>query len=207
MSPLGTFLNGFAISAALIMAIGAQNAFVLRQGLRREHVGPIVAFCALADALLIGAGFAGLGALVGSAPMLSSALTLGGAAFLTWYGITALVRSARPGSLALDGAAGAISLSVALGSTAGFTLLNPHVYLDTVLLVGAVGASHPPASQPVFVAGAATASVLWFTTLGYGARVLRPLFARPFAWRLLDLFVGAMMLSLAVTLIWDALRQ
>lgn len=206
MSPLGTFLNGFTISAALIMAIGAQNAFVLRQGLRSEHVGPIVAFCALADALLIAAGVAGLGALIGSAPVLTFALTVAGAAFLAWYGITALARSARPASLAVQDATGTLSLSAALASTAGFTLLNPHVYLDTVLLVGAVGASHPPASQPLFVAGAVVASALWFTALGYGARVLTPVFARPAAWRVLDLLVGAMMLSQAVSLIWNALR-
>jgi L-lysine exporter family protein LysE/ArgO len=206
MSHLGTFLNGFIISAALIIAIGAQNAFVLRQGLRREHVGAIVAFCALADALLIGAGVAGLGALIGAAPVLTSALTVGGAAFLTGYGITALARSARPDALAVQGTS-AMSLPAALASTAGFTLLNPHVYLDTVLLVGAVGASHPPANQPIFVAGAACASALWFTTLGYGARALAPLFAKPIAWRLLDLLVGAMMLSLAAGLIWGAVRH
>ncbi len=207
MSHPGAFLNGFTISAALIMAIGAQNAFVLRQGLRREHVGPVVAFCALADALLITAGVAGLGALIGAAPVLTTALTLGGAAFLAWYGATALARSARPGRLVVDGAGGATGLPAALASTAGFTLLNPHVYLDTVVLVGAVGASHPPASQPVFVAGAALASALWFTTLGYGSRALAPLFARPAAWRALDLLVGAMMLSLAVALVWGAVRR
>jgi L-lysine exporter family protein LysE/ArgO len=187
------------------MAIGAQNAFVLRQGLRREHVGPVVAFCALADALLIGAGVAGLGALIGAAPVLTAALTLGGAVFLGWYGVAALLRSVRPGSLAVDGPSGAMSLSAALASTAGFTLLNPHVYLDTVLLVGAVGASHPPANQPVFVAGAVLASALWFTALGYGARVLTPVFARPIAWRALDLLVGAMMLTLALALVRRAL--
>jgi L-lysine exporter family protein LysE/ArgO len=206
MAYLSTFLNGFAVSAALIIAIGAQNAFVLRQGLRREHVGPIVALCASADALLIGAGVAGLGALIGAAPVLTSALTFGGAAFLAWYGVTALTRSAQPSTLAVEGS-GAVSLPAALASAAGFTLLNPHVYLDTVLLVGAVGASHPPTQQPIFVAGAALASASWFTALGYGARVLAPLFTKPIAWRVLDLLVGAMMLSLAAGLVWGAVQR
>ncbi|KAA2230798.1 LysE/ArgO family amino acid transporter, partial [Salinarimonas soli] len=130
MSYVSAFLNGFLVSAALIIAIGAQNAFVLRQGLRREHVGPIVALCASADAILIGAGVAGLGAMIGAARMFTSALTVAGAAFLTWYGVIALLRSARPSALAVDGG-GAISLPAALASAAGFTLLNPHVYLDT----------------------------------------------------------------------------
>lgn len=204
MASLPIFLNGFAISAALIIAIGAQNAFVLRQGLRREHVGPVVALCASADAILIAAGVAGLGALIGAAPLLTSALTIGGAMFLTWYGLTALARSARPAALAVE-TAGAMSLSTALASAAGFTLLNPHVYLDTVLLVGAVGASHPKADQPIFVAGAALASASWFLALGYGARVLAPVFARPAAWRVLDLLIGTMMLALAAGLVWRIL--
>jgi L-lysine exporter family protein LysE/ArgO len=192
------FLSGFVLSAALILAIGAQNAFVLRQGLRREHVGAIVLFCAIADAALIAAGVAGLGATLERLPGLTAALTLGGTLFLGWYGIGALRRALRPpGGLEADRRGEALSLGAALARTAAFTLLNPHVYLDTVLLVGAVGASQPPGGQPAFVAGAGLASALWFAALGYGARLLAPLFARPAAWRVLDGLVGTTMLVIA----------
>lgn len=205
MPLLSAFANGFALSAALIVAIGAQNAFVLRQGLRREHVGPVVLFCAAVDALLIAAGVAGLGTLIGAAPALTGALTLGGALFLGWYGLSALRRALRPGALAAEDAAVAPGRRAVLLRAAGFTLLNPHVYLDTVLLVGTVGATHAPAAQPAFVAGAALASLLWFVALGYGARLLAPLLARPGAWRVLDLMVGAAMLALAAGLVRLAL--
>lgn len=202
MTDPGAFLNGFALSAALIVAIGAQNAFVLRQGLRREHVGPVVAFCALADVTLMAAGVAGLGAALDRVPGLAAALTLGGALFLGWYGISALRRAARPAKgLDAEGRGEALSLGAALARTAGFTLLNPHVYLDTVLLVGVVGAAQPSGGQPAFVAGAGLASALWFALLGYGARLLAPLFRRPAAWRVLDGLVGATMLALAAGLV------
>jgi L-lysine exporter family protein LysE/ArgO len=194
------FASGFALSAALIVAIGAQNAFVLRQGLRREHVGPVVLFCVAADALLMAAGVTGLGAALGHVPGLVLALTLGGAAFLAWYGLAALRRAARPGMLLAGEGQAVPSLGAALGRAAGFTLLNPHVYLDTVLLVGSVGAAQPAGTQPSFVAGAGLASAAWFAALGYGARLLAPLFARPAAWRVLDAVVGATMLALAAAL-------
>jgi L-lysine exporter family protein LysE/ArgO len=194
-------LAGFALSAALIAAIGAQNAFVLRQGLRREHVGTVVLFCALADVILIAAGVAGLGAALGQLPGLTVVLTLGGAAFLAWYGVGALRRAMRPSrGLAAEERGEALSRRGAIARTAGFTLLNPHVYLDTVLLVGTVGASQAPEGQPAFVAGAGLASALWFAALGYGARLLAPLFARPAAWRVLDAAVGATMLAIAAGL-------
>lgn len=202
MTDPNAFFNGFALSAALIVAIGAQNAFVLRQGLRREHVGPIVAFCALADVTLMAAGVAGLGAALDRLPGLSAALTLGGALFLGWYGISALRRAARSAEgLDTEGRGEALSLGAALARTAGFTLLNPHVYLDTVLLVGVVGAAQPSGGQPAFVAGAGLASLLWFSLLGYGARLLVPIFRRPAAWRVLDGLVGATMLALAAGLV------
>jgi L-lysine exporter family protein LysE/ArgO len=194
--------TGFALSLGLIVAIGAQNAFVLRQGLRREHVGTVVAFCALADALLMAAGIAGLGRLVGERPGLTSALALGGALFLAAYGLRALWRAARPGALdASAGGAGAATRGAVLAQVAAFTLLNPHVYLDTVLLVGAVGAQQPVALRPWFLAGAAAASAGWFSALGYGARLLAPWFARPSAWRVLDVAVGLTMLGLAALLL------
>ncbi|QSR18738.1 LysE/ArgO family amino acid transporter [Novosphingobium sp. KA1] len=200
----GAYLSGFALSAALIIAIGAQNLFVLRQGLRREHVGAIVLFCAAADSILIAAGVAGVGAFLSALPQLTRALSLGGAAFLGWYGVAALRRMAAPGSVNVTGG-GTVTLGRALAATAGFTFLNPHVYIDTVLLMGAAGATQPLALRPVFVAGAASASVLWFSALGYGARLLIPLFGRPAAWRVLDAVVGATMLTLAASLIARAL--
>lgn len=197
---LPTFVTGFAMSAALIMAIGAQNLFVLRQGLKREHVGPIVLFCGCADAILIAAGVGGVGALLGAMPQLTLALALGGAAFLAWYGFKAFQRIMAPEAMTVS-TQGKLSLGSALGATAAFTFLNPHVYLDTVLLMGAAGSAHAPVLRPVFVAGAATASISWFTALGYGARVLTPLFARPAAWKVLDAIVGVVMLTLAASLI------
>lgn len=197
-------LTGFLLSAALIMAIGAQNLFVLRQGLRREHVGAIVLFCGAADALLIMAGVAGVGAFLAAVPRLTTLLALAGSAFLAWYGIRALRRIAASEAMAVVETRG-VTLTRALMATAGFTLLNPHVYLDTVLLMGAAGSSQPEALRPFFVAGAAVASFTWFAALGYGAQLLRPLFARPAAWRVLDAFVGIVMLALAASLVTRAL--
>jgi L-lysine exporter family protein LysE/ArgO len=194
------FLAGLALSAGLIVAIGPQNAFVLRQGLRREHVGPVVALCAAADVALMGAGVAGVGAALDRLPGLARALAAGGALFLGWYGLSALRRAASPHALAVAGEGAGLTLRAALLRTAGFTLLNPHVYLDTVMLVGAVGAAQPEGARVAFVAGAGLASAAWFAALGYGARLLAPLFARPAAWRALDALVGVTMLALAAGL-------
>jgi L-lysine exporter family protein LysE/ArgO len=200
MNALSALASGFALSAALIVAIGAQNAFVLRQALRREHVGPVVAFCATSDLVLMSAGVAGLGVLLVHAPRLLVALTLGGVAFLAVYGLAALRRAARPAGLRAAASGGGVSLTGALVRAAGFTFLNPHVYIDTLLLVGSVGAALPPAARPAFVAGAALASALWYLALGYGGRLLAPLLARPQAWRVLDGAIGAVMLGLAAVL-------
>lgn len=143
MSHFAPFLTGFGLSLGLIVAIGAQNAFVLRQGLRREHVGAVVAFCALADLALIAAGVAGLGAGLGRAPALVTGLSLGGAAFLGWYGLSALRRALHPARLVAETGGEALTRAGALARVAAFTFLNPHVYLDTVLLVGSVGAAQP----------------------------------------------------------------
>jgi len=197
---LMSFAKGFATSAALIMAIGAQNMFVLRQGLRREHVGPIVLMCAIADAVLIAAGVAGLGAILRLVPNLAIVLTLGGAGFLAWYGVSALGRGLKPTSMTVVEQP-RLSLRAALAAAAGFTFLNPHVYLDTVLLMGTIGSAQPDFARPAFVLAAALASLIWFALLGYGARLLTPLFARPLAWRILDGFVGVAMLALAAGLL------
>ncbi len=189
--------TGAALSLGLIVAIGAQNAFVLRQGLRREHVGAIVALCAGSDALLMAAGVAGLGRVLGDSPLLSSVLTAGGALFLLGYGVRALRRARHPSALAAAQDHSAIGLTAALAQAAAFTFLNPHVYLDTVLLVGSVGAQYGGGVQWWFTAGAAASSLLWFTALGYGARLLAPVFARPRAWQVLDGLIGLTMLLLA----------
>jgi L-lysine exporter family protein LysE/ArgO len=198
------FTTGFALSATLIAAIGAQNSFVLRQGLRREHVLAIVAFCAIADLVLISAGVAGLAKVAGHAPILTMTLTIGGTSFLLWYGLRALRRALQP--QALRAAAGArVSLRGAVAQAAAFTFLNPHVYLDTVLLMGSIGARQPADSRLWFVGGAALASGAWFTTLGFGARLLAPLFSRPRAWQVLDILVGMTMLALAGALVHQTL--
>ena len=195
------FTTGFVLSATLIIAIGAQNAFVLRQGIRKEHVAPIVAFCALADFLLIGAGVGGLAGILGDAPSLVALLTIAGSAFLAWYGIRALRRALLPQSLRAAAGDQPLSLGNAMAQAAGFTLLNPHVYLDTVLLMGSIGTRQPPDMRIWFVGGAACASGVWFTTLGFGARLLAPIFARARAWQVLDTVVGLTMLFLAVVLV------
>jgi L-lysine exporter family protein LysE/ArgO len=199
-STLGTFLAGLGSSASLIVAIGAQNAFVLRQGLRREHVLPIVVICVLSDAVLMGAGVAGIGALVKSAPLALEIVRWAGFAFLVGYALFAARRAWKPGTLtAASGAA--TSLIAALGTCLAITWLNPHVYLDTVLLIGSLSAAHGDPGRWVFGAGAATASLLWFTLLGFGARLAAPVFARPVAWRVLDAGIAMLMLVLAVLLV------
>lgn len=187
------------------MAIGAQNAFVLRQGLRREHVGSVVIFCSLADAVLIAAGVLGMAQALADSPGIARALALAGAAFLTVYGWRALRRARHPERLTASEAGGSISRTAALAQAAAFTLLNPHVYLDTVLLVGSIGAQQPADLRGWFVAGASSASVLWFGLLGFGARWLAPWFARPRAWQVLDALVGATMWVLAALLLRHAL--
>jgi L-lysine exporter family protein LysE/ArgO len=199
--PISAFTTGFALGATLIIAIGAQNAFVLRQGLRREHVLIIVAFCALADLLLIGAGVAGAARVLGEAPRLTLALTLAGTLFLVWYGVRALARARRASSMSVEEGTSNISVRNAVAQAAGFTFLNPHVYLDTVLLMGSIGARQPADLRLWFVGGAAAASGAWFTSLGFGARLLSPVFRTPRAWQLLDTLVGLTMLVLAASLL------
>ena len=203
---LPVFVQGLALSLGLIVAIGAQNAFVLRQGLRREHVAPVVLFCALADALLITAGVMGMAQALGERPGLAKALALAGAAFLAWYGWQALLRARHASRLqAAEGGAG-LSRGAALAQAAAFTLLNPHVYLDTVLLVGSIGAQQPAGLQGWFIAGSSIASLGWFTALGFGARWLAPLFARPRAWRVLDGLIGLTMWTMSALLVRHALQ-
>jgi L-lysine exporter family protein LysE/ArgO len=194
-------LGGFGFGLSLIVAIGAQNAFVLRQGLRGEHVGLVVTTCALSDALLIAAGVAGAGAVLAHAPTLGDAVRAGGAVFLLGYAALAARRALRPGTLTpARSDAGGAGRGATLATTLALTWLNPHVYLDTVVLLGTVAGTHG-GQRWVFATGAALGSVVWFATLGHGARLLRPLFARPAAWRGLDALVAVVMTAIAVSLL------
>ena len=202
---LEVFVQGLILSLGLIVAIGAQNAFVLRQGLRREHVVSVVLFCAFADALLIAAGVFGMAKALGDHPEFGRALSFAGAVFLGFYGWQAFARAMKASQLQALAMGGDLSLQAALWQAAAFTLLNPHVYLDTVLLVGSMGAQQPANLRPWFVAGASFASLSWFALLGFGARWAAPWFARPSAWRLLDGLIGLTMWVLAALLARHAL--
>ena len=196
-------LAGFGFSLSLIVAIGAQNAFVLRQGLRREHVVPVLLFCALSDAVLIFLGIFGLGALLQVVPWLLGAIRWGGIAFLIAYGAFALRRALRPQALSAEAGGERSPLGATMLAIAAITWLNPHVYLDTVMLMGSVATTYD-AQRWWFGAGAASASLVWFTALGLGARFLRPLFARPAAWRALDVVIAVIMWALALMLALSA---
>ena len=191
---------GFLASSALIAAIGAQNAFVLRQGIRREHVLPVVALCALSDAVLIVAGIAGVGALITAHPVALTVATVGGVAFLVGYGLLAAKRAWRPSAATLTPSTAAPArLAGVLVTCAALTFLNPHVYLDTVVLLGAL-ANEQREGRWSFGVGAVTASAIWFVCLGYGARRLSGLFAKPATWRVLDGVIAVTMIGLGVLL-------
>ncbi len=200
-SSTASLLTGLGLGGSLIMAIGAQNAFVLRQGLRREHVAWVVALCVLLDAGLMAAGVGGLGAAVGRQPAWLDALALGGAAVLAWYGGSALRRAMKPQALQAQAEGAGRSVREVVLQALAISLLNPHVYLDTVVLVGAVGARQPAGMAVYFWAGASLASLLWFSGLGFGARWLSPVFARPQAWRVLDGVVALTMFAIAARLV------
>lgn len=198
---LAVFVQAFSLGLGLIVAIGAQNAFVLRQGLRQEHVALVVMFCALIDAGLIAAGVLGMAKVLQGRTELARALAIGGVLFLTAYGIQALRRARKSQQMTASTDGKQTVWWLILAQAAGFTLLNPHVYLDTLLLVGSIGAQQPSALQSWFIAGACAASLSWFILLGYGARKLAPIFAKPRAWQMLDLAIGTVMLTLAILLL------
>lgn len=194
-----SYLNGILVAFGLIMAIGAQNAFVLAQSLRREHHLAVAALCVFCDALLVTLGVFGLATLLAQSPLLLGIARWGGAAFLLYYGALALHRAVRPQSLGQEQDNGPRSRRAVLLSALAVTLLNPHVYLDTVLLIGSLGAQQ--AVPGAYALGAASASLVWFFTLALGAAWLAPWLARPATWRLLDLLVAAMMFSVAAQLL------
>lgn len=196
MSP---FLAGFLLSASLILAIGAQNAFVLRQGLRRQHVFAVCLFCGLSDTLLITLGVAGSGALAEAVPGFAIAMRYGGAAFLLWYGWRNAMSAWRGGAaMELDGKTTS-RLVPLIATLAALTWLNPHVYLDTVVLLGSISAQYD--NRLAFGAGASLASVIFFFCLGYGARLLVPLFRAPRSWQVLDAVIALTMWTIAVGLL------
>ena len=216
---LNSTVAGLLTGLSLIVAIGAQNAFVLRQGLRRSHVGPIVTVCTLSDVLLIVAGVAGIGAVIQHADWALQAVRWFGVAFLTWYGLSSAWRARHPSALpgSTDGSAAAVGTQV--GTPVGpavdrraaglaptlrrifaLTWLNPHVYLDTVVLLGSIANTHGPSGRWWFAVGAAAGSTLWFSGLGFGARFAAPLLTTPRAWQVLDLLIAATMLGIAAKL-------
>ncbi len=197
---LSILAQGFLVTAGLIMAIGAQNAHVLRMGLTRQHVFVTIAICAASDALLVGLGIKGMGAVLEHFPLAVEIATWGGAAFLLWYGLRSL--RAAFGRHALNATeTHSVTLREAVLLVLAFTYLNPHAWLDTIVLVGAIGGRHHGVDRVTFWAGSVIASASWFMLLGYGARVLAPLFAKPISWRVLDALIGVSMGALAISLL------
>jgi L-lysine exporter family protein LysE/ArgO len=195
------FLSGAGLGASLIVAIGAQNAFVLKQGLKRRHVGLVVAICALIDMFLIALGVGGMGALIARAPFLLEVIRWAGAIFLFLYGARACHAAWKgPGHLEADNGEAQTALGAA-STVLALSLLNPHVYLDTVVLLGGIGARYGWPGNAWFAAGAMCASVAWFAVLGFGARLLRPWFEKDISWRVLDMIVGCVMWWIAVALV------
>lgn len=201
---LSVFIQGFFMGASLIIAIGVQNAFVLRQGIKRRHVMATAACATLCDAALITAGVMGFGAIVERYPSVISGVTWAGAAFLFVYGLKSFYRAYKPGKLdqsSASGMAGDGSLHKTIAVLMAVSLLNPHVYLDTVVLLGGISASYGDSGRYIFGVGAVIASTAWFFGLAYGARLLAPLFERPRAWQILDLLIGLVMWSIALLLL------
>lgn len=199
------FAQGWLMTAGLIVAIGAQNALVLRQGLARSHVGAVVALCTASDWLLIALGVFGLGAIVQSTPLVLQVFRFGGAAFLLTYGARAAMRAARPDSASLGAVGPAAGLASTLGTTLALTYLNPHVYLDTVVLLGSVGAQQPGPGRAAFALGAGLASLMWFATLGFGASAASRWLRRPVVWRAIDASVALVMVIVAAQLLLNPL--
>ncbi|MQQ07693.1 amino acid transporter [Epibacterium sp. SM1979] len=193
------FAPGFALGLSLIVAIGAQNAFVLRQGLRRQHVLPVALTCAGSDAVLIAAGVLGFGSLAQVLPWFEPAMRLGGAAFLLWYGLRSFQSAWRGGDVLLADTAERQPLWPVLATTLALTWLNPHVYLDTVVLLGSISSQYDNPTH--FGLGAVTASFCFFLVLAYGARLLAPVFARPRAWQILEVGIGIIMWAIALRLL------
>lgn len=203
---LSSLISGFMTGAGLIIAIGAQNAFVLKQGILRNHIGIVVLTSAIADIVLIICGIAGIGALVKELPILMNIFRFGGAAFLGYYGFLAAQRAWQgSGGLSITESS-MMGRSQVFLTCLAFTLLNPHVYLDTMVLIGSISTRYEGSAQAMFGLGACIASIVWFTSLGYGARLLRPIFTKPNAWRILDAIIAIFMFVLCLLLIFKPLN-
>lgn len=194
-------VQGFLLGAGLIIAIGAQNAFILKQGLKREYVFPLASFCFLSDALLIAAGAAGMGTLVASNPTFTQIAAIGGSAFLFWFGLNSFRAAFKGSSLSASKDKTPASLWKALALVAALTWLNPHVYLDTVVMLGSIAGQYETTERLYFTIGAMVASMVWFYGLGYGAAWLAPIFAKPKAWQTLDILIGLVMWLIAYSLL------
>ncbi|GIU23913.1 LysE/ArgO family amino acid transporter [Shewanella sp. MBTL60-007] len=196
------FIQGMGIGGSLIMAVGAQNAFVLKQGLKRSHSLPIAAICSFIDAVMITAGVAGLGHLILAFPLIKDIASFGGALFLLIYGYGALKSSFRESRMESDDTLAADSLKKAVLTTLAISLLNPHLYLDTVVLLGSISVQFEGTEKQWFGAGAVLASFVWFFSLSLGAKYLSPVFKKPKAWCYLDRFICITMWSIAAALIY-----
>jgi len=194
-------LSGLGFGLSLIVAIGAQNAFVLRQGVRGQHVLPVIAVCAVSDIVLIGAGVAGFGTVVESFPAVVTVAKYAGAAFLVGYALLAARRALGSSTLIAEAAGASVAVGASVLTCLALTWLNPHVYLDTLVLLGSFASTYATPDRWFLAGGAMLASVVWFAALGYGARRLGPLFARPIAWRVLDSLIALVMLALAIGLL------
>lgn len=199
-----SLLIGIGTGLSLIMAIGAQNAFVLRQGIRREHVLPVVLICGLTDAALETLGVAGIGYIVERAPIVLDIVRWGGVVFLLWYAWSAARRAMRPEAL-VAGEGSATSLKKTVLACLAITYLNPHVYLDTMVLMGSIGNAQGDPQRWWFAAGGALASIVWFFVLGYGARSLTRFFASPRSWQVLDWVVAVTMFVIALRLVFGGI--
>ena len=200
---INVFITAFVLAAGLIMAIGAQNAHVLRQGIAGHYVGITVILCAFFDTVLMTSGVFGFGWLLTQLPMLEDVARLGGAVFLLWYGSRCVRSAMAPLSSVSVESRVARTLPTAIATVSAFTLLNPHVYLDTVVLVGSIGGQYEGTARTVFAVGAFAASWVWFIALGYGARLVRPYFENPKAWQILDGFIALVMFAIAFSLLWE----
>ena len=197
---VGIFFSGLALGASLIIAIGAQNAFVLSQGVRRRFNFIIPLICSVSDAVLISIGVLGVGSVIASQPVLSTVMTIGGALFLFWYGFRSFRLFLKPKGME-DDVQGPNSLKAAVMTTLALTLLNPHVYLDTIVLLGSISSQYEGNGRLVFGAGAVSASFLWFFALSLGGRILSPIFKKPLAWRIMDICITVVMWSIAASLV------
>ncbi len=202
MEILKGIIEGFAMGAGLIIAIGAQNAFVLKQGIKGEYRTIIATICSFSDAILIVCGIAGMGALFSSHPFVTKIISFGGAAYLVWFAFTCFRSAVKGDAMDIDKENfKAMSFKGAVTTTLALTFLNPHVYLDTVVMLGGFGAARPPELRPFFGLGAISASFIWFYALAFSGKILAPFFKKPVAWRVLDAAIGFLMIYIAVNLL------